>query len=112
MPTFYERYLLYQQRPDAIQFSKKRLKKIHGAIANVWNKRLTNPPLEYVKSTEPGADWEVRNYPATFNPTIDAIIRKFHKAYASPPPLPLPKPVRLRTRKPVKKPVYSTRKAS
>ena len=78
MPTFHQCYLEYRKRPDAIQFSKKKIKKLHQKIKWIYD-RHENPPISYLESQEDGKTYLVRDYPYPFKKTIVGLLNRLHK---------------------------------
>ena len=118
MATIYQRLQHYRLHPQAVVFSKKKLRNLYFMVASFWNKQEDRPELSYVDSQEDGQVFRVRIYPDNYTPTIDHCIWKIHAimvkqltrapkvedAKPAPPVVPA-KPPRLRTRKPT--PVFS-----
>lgn len=71
MPTVAQRLSLFCGSNDNFRFSKKQVKKISDSVKNYWDRGKDRPPLSYVPSSEPGADYEVRFYPDFFSIAID-----------------------------------------
>lgn len=111
MPTFYQCYLEYQKRSDAIQFSKKKIKKLHEHIKRVYD-RHENPPISYLESQEGNKMYLVRDYPARFKNTIVGLLNRLHdnevKKVVEVPILKEPVK-RQRVRKPINKPEFSAK---
>lgn len=78
MPTFYQCFLEYQKRPDAIKFSKKKIKKLHGHIRRIYD-RHENPPISYLESQEGDKIYQVRDYPNSFKKTIVDLLNRLHE---------------------------------
>lgn len=78
MPTFHQCFLEYQKRPDAIHFSKKKIKKLHEHIKQVYDRR-ENPVISYIESQEGDKIYQVRDYPYTFKKTIVDLLNRLHE---------------------------------
>lgn len=126
MPTFFQRYQIYRSLPGAVVFSTKQIRHISFILKSIYDKRISNPPIEFCESIEEGTVYRVRNYPENFVKTIDGLIDKFHitilkninqvQESASkvvtekPPASETTKKTEKRKRIPMKKPVYSANK--
>lgn len=129
MPTFFETYQEYLKDPRAIKLGNKKYKALHGRIKNYYDKWEHRSPVQYKAVEYDGALINVRDYPANFVPRMQYLIisfcekLKFNMAndarllaekkarrQAGPPKNPAVKEKRQRTRKPVQKPAYTTKK--
>lgn len=79
MVTFYQCYQEYLQKGNVPGFSKKTRMNICFRLAEIYDSRVTNPPIEYTESIEGLNTYKVRNYPDSFKPTIVGIINKVSK---------------------------------
>lgn len=85
MSTFYQRFLIYQQRPDATKFKERDRKVIGMNLAKVFDSREQTIPFTIEDSLEDGILYRVRNYPNTFDYTIDCFIRNRHEFLTNKP---------------------------
>lgn len=113
MPTVYSRLQEYKKNGGEAEFSKRKYKQLVNCVRYLYDRKPTNPILEYTSSLEGNEVFTVRNYPESFVRIIDAIIRRFERDIISikntTPVFFLPTK-KERKRIPWRKPVYTGKK--
>ncbi len=127
MPTIYQRFLVYRNRPGSVSFSKTKYRRVCNLIAQTWdrNHRVPWSDTDYVESIENGVSFSVRNYPDHFTAVIDRLIYNCHlgilkhpsettatpaPVQSTPPPVSPPESAPVKKRKRFVPPAFSGKK--
>lgn len=89
--TLYQQLQQYAARPDAVHFSKRKIKLLGYILSRVHDKVNPGTTINYVQSQEDGREHKVRNYPDNFTPVINTWIERFHRHIKFGHPLQPPK---------------------
>lgn len=108
MPTLYQQLQQYAARPDAVHFSKKKIKLLGFIVSRVYDRASKGTAVQYVQSQEGDREHKARNYPENFAPVIDNWINRFHRHIKFGHPLKPPQKMET----PTKKQQYAKRKTT
>jgi len=77
--TLHEQLQQYATRPDAVHFSKRKIKLLGFFLSRVYDKVNKGREVAYVQVQEGGRTYTVRDYPDRFVPVINTWILRFHR---------------------------------
>lgn len=77
--TLHDQLQQYATRPDAVHFSKKKIKLLGFILARVYDRAAAGQPVQYVQVQEGDSIHTVRDYPEKFTQVIDIWIQRFHR---------------------------------
>jgi hypothetical protein len=79
MSTVVQRLQHYRSHhASPVDFSKNKLKSLGNILKNTYDRSGNMPPVQYVEVQVNGETFNVRDYPAFFDKTIDIWILRFH----------------------------------